>query len=428
MTGPRAEQINWGSGSAVDTVAASQRLFDISLDGRYSLQLAEAGIVFTVDRLRRRFGELVGELTVTCDLPGARVVDANNTISVADFNLSSQRARTERAALLAKRSEAGEVDWYGLVEDLCARVLAAERAGQPAVHLRDVARPRPDEELDLDGWRLLRSHPVIAFGDGGSLKSILALYAAGVLTQRGLRVLYCDWEFTGGDHRVRLERLFPDAVPDVLYARCDRPLVDEIDRLRRIVTAEGIDYACVDSIAFACDGPPEAAETAAHYFRATRALGVGSLHVAHTTKAENGDQKPFGSAFFHNGARATWYVQRTTESAAGAEVTIGLFNRKANTGPLRPAVGFTFRFDEDAIDVRRADVARVPELAEKLPLWQRLRPLVAHGPKTIKELAEDLGAEPDSVKRAVARASWLYTKVPSVDGPPRIALVERRAG
>jgi hypothetical protein len=64
-------------------------------------------------------------------------------------------------------------------------------------------------------------------------------------------------------------------------------------------------------------GPPEAADSAADYFRALRTLNMGSLHIAHVTKAEGGDQKPFGSTFYHNGARSTWFVQRSEDSGDG---------------------------------------------------------------------------------------------------------------
>ena len=151
------------------------------------------------------------------------------------------------------------------------------------------------------------------FGDGGDGKSLIALYLSVELTRLGLRVLYADWEFSGEDHRERLERITGPDMPDgICYAHCERPLVDEADRLRRIVGTERIDYLVADSVAFACDGPPEAAEVAARYFRALRRIGVGSLSIAHV-RQENGDQKPFGSSFWHNGFRSTTFAKRSNE-------------------------------------------------------------------------------------------------------------------
>jgi hypothetical protein len=110
-----------------------------------------------------------------------------------------------------------------------------------------------------------------------------------------VRVGLFDWELAGEDHRERLERLFGAKLPGVRYARCNRPFVHELDRLRRIVRDEALDYVIFDSVAFACDGPPEAAEVAGRYFQSLRQLGiVGSLHIAHISKADGADQKPFG--------------------------------------------------------------------------------------------------------------------------------------
>lgn len=424
-----ADQINWtGKGAKDHGVAASQRDFQACAGG-YVFTLCEAGISFHVDRLRRKWDELHGEIAVRCDLPGASTTGPRNTISVANLNISNIRARHELAIRLAKASRAATVGWDGLVEELCQRLLAAERAGQPAVHLCDLERPAADDELDIDGFRLPRRHPAITFGDGGALKSYFAVYVCGRLVCSGLRVLFCDWEFSGEDHRDRLERLFGAQMPDLLYVRCDKPLVDEADRLRRIVRDEHVDYIALDSIAFACDGPPEAAEVASAYLRALRSLGVGSLNIAHISRSEGANQKPFGSAFWHNGARMTWFVERANESPDSQQVTIGLFNRKTNIGPVRPAVGFEFTFDEARTYVRRADVAGVPDLASKLPLWQRMKSVLARGPMTLPAMAEELeGSNVESIERAVRRGKdKLFTKVKGSDGVTRVALLDRRS-
>src|ERR1022692_4818791 len=115
---------------------------------------------------------------VLCSLPGARTV--NGSLSIADFNFSSARSRQDRAKLLGTRCGAKDLDWNGLVEELCQRVLQADRAGQPAVDLRTLARPSTDDDmLVVEGLALPRRHPSIAFGDGGAGKSYLGLYLGG---------------------------------------------------------------------------------------------------------------------------------------------------------------------------------------------------------------------------------------------------------
>ena len=403
---------------------AEQRDFQ-QVDGdAYRMTVPALGIELHVDRLRRESHALTGELAVRCRLPGARTV-GDGLLSVSDFNLSSQRARQERAKYLAARARANDddVDWGGLVEEFCQRVIAGERAGQPAVLLRDIPRADRDDVHVVDGLPLLARHPTVIFGDGGAAKSYLALYAAGKLDQQGVRVALADWELAGEDHRERLERLFGADLPGVLYLRCDRPLVHEVDRLHRLVRDQGIQFLICDSVSFACSGAPENAETAADYLRAVRQLGtIGSLHICHISKAEGSDRKPFGSAFWFNGARGVWFAKLAEPGLLANQITLGLFCRKANTSGLRPPVGFEITFDEERTTFRRVDVADIPDLAGQLSVRQRMASLLRHGAMDPEELASELQADPETVKRTARRYRQQFTVLPG----GRLGLLERR--
>ena len=242
----------------------SHHQFEALGSDRYRMQLPSFDITIEVDRLRRERHELYGELSVVSGPAETRSL--GRALSIADLNLSSARARQERAKLLVERSRIKTLDWLGILEEFCQRVLATDRNGQPAVDLRTLPRPVADDCLEIEGLFVLRRHPMIIFGDGGAAKSYISLYIAGRLAERGMQVALFDWELAGEDHRDRLERLFGSAMPKVIYARCERPLVYEVDRLRRIVRDEGIEFIVYDSVAFACDGPPEAAEVAGRYF------------------------------------------------------------------------------------------------------------------------------------------------------------------
>lgn len=364
---------------------------------RYRLHIPAFLITIEVDRLRRERQELFGELAVLSGLPGARTT--GGALSIADFNLSSARARQDRAKLLAQRSQTETLDWVGVMEEFCQRVLAADRAGQPAVDLRTLQKPAADDGLDIEGLSLLRRHPSIIFGDGGAAKSYLCLYLAGCLAKKGTRTALFDWELAGEDHRDRLERLFGIEMPKVIYARCERPLVYEVDRLRRIARDEQIEFAIFDSVAFACDGPPEAAEVAGRYFRSVRELGGGSLHVAHINKSDNADMKPFGSSFWHNGARATWYARASEPSTETAMLTLGLFNRKSNLGPLRNPVGFQIEFSKDSTKFVRTDVRDRPDMAEAMSVRQRMAAVLRRGAFEPEALAAEIEAKKDTVTR-----------------------------
>ncbi len=401
---------------------ALKREFRILDQDRYWLSFPEIRVLLELDHLRRHFGELLGELSVRCDLPGARGIDG--VLSIADFKVSNGPARIDRAKLLAARANTrNEIDWVAILEEFCQRVTAAEREGAPAVDLRTVPLPGPDDTIEVAGLHLLRRHPAVLFGDGGAAKSYLALYLAGLLAERGLAVALFDWELAGEDHRYRLGCLFPDGMPQVFYLRCDKPLVHEVDRLRRNVRDNDIQFAVFDSVGYAADGAPESAEAAGKYFRAVRQIGVGSLHIAHVNKSENGDQKPFGSVFWHNSARSTWYVQRADESADGSVVRLGLFHRKANLGRLRPPLGYTVTFGEELTTFKRSDVADNPDLAGQLSVRQRMSYLLSKGPMTPEAIAEEIGAKVDTVERTLRRYKNQFIVLPG----GRIGLLEKRA-
>jgi AAA domain len=393
----------------------------------YLLEEQALGTEIRVERLRRDRHELLGELTVTCRLPGAQSV-LNGTLHAADFNLSSARARVERARILGERAATnGQVDWASLLEEFCQRVIAAERLGAPAVDLRDVVPAAADDALLVDRLALPRRHPTILFGDGGCGKSLLALNVAGRLAQAGMTVLFADWEYAAEDHRLRLGGLFGDPLPSILYVRAERPMVAEADRLSRLAREHRVDYLIVDSIAFACDGPPESAEVAAGYFRALRRIGVGSLNVAHITKAEGGDSKPFGSTFWHNGARATWFAQRSGEDD-GPELVVGLYNRKSNAGPRSAPFGYRIGFDVGRIEVEPTELDDVADLAARMSVRQRMIALLRGGAKTMVEIASELEVPVDTIKKTERRGrDRLFTRVVGADGIYRIGLAARAA-
>ena len=387
-----------------------ESMFEALHEGAYRMTVPAAGTVLSVDFLRRDGAQLKGELLVRCELAGARAFDG--VLAIGDINLSSARTRQIHAKYLEERSQAKDVDWTGILEEFSQRVLAAARSGTPSVLLADVPRPAPDEALEVDSLPLLARHPTIVFGDGGTGKSLLALRIAGTLAQRGKRVAIFDWELAAEDHRERLEALFGDGeLPRIHYTRCLRPLFYEADRLRRIVRENDIDFAIFDSIAFACDGPPESAEVAGRYFQALRQLGeIGSLHVAHVTKAgDYADRKPFGSTFWHNGARSTWNLKLSEGTPGDRRIVVGLFNRKANLGAIRPAVGLEIVFGDERTSVQTADlVSAAPDLSACLPLRQRMIASLKGGAMELDDLASELGAEKATIQRTVRRYKTMF--------------------
>ncbi len=384
-------------------------------------------VIIEIDHVHsERGGEVKGEVTVYSTARGA-----SELLHRSNLTLSGIRSRQELANYLTKRTPGEALDWTTFIETAAVLTIAAFREGEPAVLLRDL---QPPTEA---GYALhplvLDDEPTIWFGDGGDGKSLLALAAAAVIASgradilpgyapaRRRKVLYIDFEFTGREHRDRLERICGPDMPAVLYLRCDGALTYEVDRIQRVVRDWGAEFLVIDSVAFACHDAPETSIAAQEFFRALRRIGLGALCIAHVTKAEGGDQKPFGSAFWHNGARATWYAKRDGE---GDSISLGLFNRKANTGPKFGARGFTIDFtaDRGPIHFHQSDVSDVPALADRLPLAVRIAAAVKHRALSYVEIAEEVGSTHEIVRKTIKRKDGTFVEVVREDGITRWGL------
>jgi hypothetical protein len=351
------------------------------------------------------------------------------------INLSSATARSARARVLADLACAPQIDWHRLIEELAIRVFEHQDRGDPATNLATLADPGDarDDTFSYHGLTLPAHHQSILFGDGGVMKSFLMLALAVFLALRQRRVALFDWELHARDHWRRLSMLCSDAheLPSILHVRCTRPLVQECERLRRVVRTEEIAYAFYDSAGFATQGAPESAEAALAYFQATSLIGIGGLHLAHITKnSDQNDQKPFGSSFWFNSARCCWNVkleQDTSGDRARQKKTLGLFNRKANLDDPYKPVGLAVTFDEGRVTFAPTDLRDTVELVKGLKLHERIAAVVKHQPLALATIAEEVGhSNIESLDRIVRRHKHLFTRVSDADGIQRIALVEKR--
>jgi hypothetical protein len=392
----------------------SQRIFEQVDEGHYRLLLPGIASELEIDLLRRENSGLVGELTVRCNLPGNRGSDG--VLSIADLNVSSARARVERAKLIASRANTSleKVDWTGIIEEFCQRVVLAEKEGEPAIDLADADPPEPDAIMLVDGFPLFRNHPVILFGDGASCKSLLALYFAWRLTQRGQIVLYADWELDAAQHRARLGRIAGDLsqARGIKYVRCRLPLRDEAERLRRLARQLGATYLICDSVALGCDGPPEVSETAMRYFQALRRIGLGCLLIAHVAKGDESEKTPFGSVFWPNSARATWLIKRTQPVGNESVIHLLLTHKKANLTPTFMPLGYEVCFAPGSITIRRTDPGAIPEFADKMTVAQRMLCALRQERMTIKELSELLAVEESTIRSTLTRRKDLFVRLP----------------
>ena len=193
----------------------------------------------------------------------------------------------------------------------------------------------------------------------------------------------------------------------MLYRRCRKPLVQEIDSLRRIGKSEKIDYHMLDSVGYGHGDRPR------RTLPWTSAVPSGSSGRAawrspHITKnGDNNDQMPYGSMFWHASARTTFFLKLAAED--GDTRTIGVFNRKRNLGRLQPPMGLRVTFSQDRVEFDHTDLADVPDLAESLPLWRRVHAVVKAGPQTLGTIARELNHDNvESLDRIVRKHKNLF--------------------
>ena len=103
--------------------------------------------------------------------------------------------------------------------------------------------------------------------------------------------------------------------------------------------------------------------------------------------------------------------------------TIGLFCRKANLGPLRSAIGYEINFSERSTIFKRIEVADSPDLATGLSVRQRMAVALRRGSMAPDDLAGEIGADEQTVKRTARRYKHQFAVLPG----GLFGLAERRS-
>lgn len=263
-----------------------------------------------------------------------------------------------------------EFDWAKRLNKAIAMARTAYFAAGQSQHIVDVEPST--SRYAIEGF-VPDSGVTIVFGMGNSAKTYLTLDAC-LSTVNGMTwidrftvaapVLYLDYEARASTIRRRWERLANGCQIEGLHYMHGRgvAVVDQQDAIRREIDRTKAGLVVVDSAVMACGGNPSDAEPVKAMFNAMNRIGVPVILIAHTDKAEN-DKYPFGSIFWHNGARMTWNVKRI-DSEESPDIQVGFHNRKANDDRKQRSFGVMVRFtDPDgAVEVASMDLTVVPEL------------------------------------------------------------------
>jgi hypothetical protein len=377
----------------------------------------------TIDQLQRNGYGVHGEVTIeTTD--GGHL--AWERIRVSD---GEDRARLARRLTERTRSGSGSpINWTDAIEAACTLAVREWRKGEPVVDLASVEPPSGGRPYLLE--RLLPlGETSLLYADGGQGKSLVALalgcaIRSGTALPAGLRpvqqteVLYLDWETNAVTHARRLRALAAGlgiALPPLHYLRMDQPLVLSQARIAAEVDHLKAGLVIVDSAGFAARGDLNDAATATELFNALRALGVTALIVHHVNKAaaerDEGSSKPFGAAYFWNGARNAWELR---SMALGTDrLRISLWHRKDNDGGrLAKPLGLELSFESDAVRFNAFDVGEDGGLAAFGGPAFLLRLALRDGCRPISTLEEATGLPAEVVKKTLTRNAMFVRVIP----------------
>lgn len=390
---------------------------------------------FVVDRLRRSSGELAGDVLIRTEWPGARVVvDVEDTPGILHYgrmNLTSVQTRRAVGKAISERVPSPDdekLDWPGLLDEFCIRVMLADRAG---VDIEDVGN-RPDSIAPKWAFEPFVPHGSygILYGPGGLGKSAMAV-ALGISVQTGAEiipglspgvvgpVLYLDWETTADDvdGRVKLVCQGAGIEPVALKYRrgAGRTLADQVEAIARHADKIDAVFLIVDSATLAVgtsgEGPIE--DAANRFKSALDAIGRSALVIDHIPKPKPGERRPrgagpIGSVMKSNWARASWEMREARiEEADEGIAHLALFHEKKNTTHRRRPIGLAMHWTSEGITWKREDITD-ESLTEGLTVHERLQKLLHSHPLTTKELATELDVTEAHVRTEIKRHSKSY--------------------
>lgn len=317
------------------------------------------------------------------------------------------------------------IPWDQFIDFAFSEAIKHVRRG-PQISEVVVTSTDAPEPVQFDVFPLLQTEaPTTLFGDGGTLKSYLALFLAvayrfpdwpmglgiTVESKAAKNVIWLDYETTEKDFRNRLTRIIKGhdlEFSNMYYVHRETPLADDIRDIRDEINALNPGLIVVDSIGAACAGDLNGSEAPTRFFNALRQLLGTKLLLFHTNK----NSELYGNRFFWNFSRQVWEVKKQQTEGENM-VSVGLFHRKANETKLFNPLGFEFNFsnEADTTIVKRADVADIPELEKALPLKTRMKALLLHRTMTVADIAAELQANEDSIRAILNREKNYFIKI-----------------
>jgi energy-coupling factor transporter ATP-binding protein EcfA2 len=368
----------------------------------YQLRWLEVGVTIKATGIKERKESITGEITVSTSLPGFFP-----HLLTCGFNFSSLPARDKLIKSLT--NSCTELPWNSIIEQLRVHVIRAYRQGEPARLLTQPENGSPAHQWLIKPF-LYQNAMNVMFGDGGTGKSTLALYLAGLLSveeedlpytntcftvHASGRVLYLDYESEWESMAAVYSKMYESE--NVFHRRCNMPLHTDIEQIAAIIDAERINTLFIDSLGLACGADLNDAATAIQFASSLRKLKCTSLVIAHNSKYGT-DKSIYGSVYFHNNARNVWEIKKVQEISED-EYKIGLFHRKCNLGKLQHPMILRVMHANDILTYTEDDMEG---FEESLSISTRIKQCLKT-PKTVKEMSVTLGNSEGSLRKVLQR-------------------------
>jgi hypothetical protein len=385
---------------------------DVTLLGPESVMVEYPQARFVFADLEKSGRELSTEMEVTCQLPGKSQEPYIQRINLLSMS-TREACRRELDGIFGK-----EVGWTALLSKAAAKAQDAYLRVDRSVCTSDIAAP-PAIQFLVEGL-VPEDGLTIFFGAGSSTKTY-QLYQMALCVSRGepfvgrgtrrTRVMVIDYETGQGMYGLRMRRLCeglglgPDlsGARDVIYWWAQGiPLEDQIDSIRRCIDAHQIGALFLDHIAAACGGDATEQAVASRFQRTLGKLGLPMVGLAHITgQAANDPQaayRPFGSIYWENQARRTYFVLRYQEQES-ALANVGFYPRKINDGARAADFGVNVTFEDPGgpVSINATAINATPHLMKaRGPEWQLFEAL--DGEATVTALSKKTGIGERRVK------------------------------
>lgn len=391
--------------------------------GVYSLRVAQYRLV--LDRIQHKGTDTHGELTAYAITPTGREEFARFTVNL--LSIHTRKTQTQYLRARSRDTDSPFDDW---LDDLFRLALHTEREGQPAVELSTLPAPESFDEpmYVVCGVSMPERHRTNVYGGQGTGKSWYGNYAGVFLAGCGVRVLKIDSEMNQDTELKRAHLLSAGALPEGLfYVRMAGSLVNNEDRLRRLVTEHQIEYYILDSLAPVVNGSQSDDEAATATLGVLDRLEIGGLVLGHVPKAvadatapAAAPGGPIGSVFLGNLARMNWFMRREPPDGTST-VRAGLICTKNSLGPDLPPVGLEIRFHRVDGQTRRVSIEQVEAetvstVASNIPVWKRMSAELRRGPLTPVALAEAINSTSDTVARTARAMRQAFVVFPGTKG------------